>query len=456
MTEVAPQKNVVGIQPWLPWPLSNWRCWTEPVRAERLAMLRIGLSMCLLFDICYNYAPRMMLYFGQGGLGDPDIFDWRFHTPRTTWSLLRGFGDGSLIYLALTIWIATTLWILGNAAAQILRTRRERPIRDRTGVALVLWSVSFLCYIAGLAAQMLAAKEVSLLAWIMPLIAFSLACLFFSSEQLMRLLDSEHRVAIKSNMLSFAVPIVAFGFGFWLFMTFDPAAPAPRWGFILQSWQRDEVLLAIAFGIWIVSTAFLLFGCFTRVAAVATWLVSMSFANSNPYLDNAGDTIRLILLFYLMFCPSGAALSIDALFARRKGPVYVYPWPICLIIVQMIFLYFMNGLYKVFGPGWWAGNSLYYVLGDVALSRFSRVQLPISFEITRMLTWTTLAWEVSFPLLVLFKWSRRFALILGVMFHVGIGVTMELGGFVPYALCLYLPLFPWEWFRRDDSKQPVA
>src|SRR5262249_8850842 len=48
------------------------------------------------------------------------------------------------------------------------------------------------------------------------------------------------------------------------------------------------------------------------------------------------------------------------------------------------------------------------------------------------------------------------ALCFGVAFHVGIGVSMELGGFVPYMLCLYMPLLPWEklpvLWRRLSSK----
>src|SRR5581483_5576329 len=35
---------VAGLRPWYPWPLSRWRWWTEPVPAERLAALRIGLA----------------------------------------------------------------------------------------------------------------------------------------------------------------------------------------------------------------------------------------------------------------------------------------------------------------------------------------------------------------------------------------------------------------------------
>ena len=31
-----------GLFPWLPWPLRAMPAWTVPVRAERLAVLRIG------------------------------------------------------------------------------------------------------------------------------------------------------------------------------------------------------------------------------------------------------------------------------------------------------------------------------------------------------------------------------------------------------------------------------
>jgi uncharacterized membrane protein len=444
MNESNQPQQVVGVQPWLPWPFSQWDWWTQPVRAERLAMLRIGLALCLLWDIGFNYAPEYMTYFGKDGLGDPSIFSWRFQTPRTTWSLLRGFGDSATVYLALAIWIATSLWIAGNTLAKLLTPGRDRPMRDRTGFALALWSVAFLFYMVGLWAQMLTAKEVTLLAWVLPLIGLSMACLFFSAEQAMRLLDPEHRVGVKSSAFSFAAVIFALALGFGLYVVFDSTEPEPWWGCIFRSWQEKEALLTLAVGIWVGSALFLALGCFTRVAAITAWLMSISFANANPYLDNAGDTIRLILLFYLMFCPSGAAWSIDALFVRRSGPVYVHPWPLRLIFVQMIFIYFMNGLYKLFGASWLEGNSLYYVLGDLALTRFSRTQLPVPFDVSRMMTWTTLVWEASFPLLVLFKWPRRIALCMGVMFHLGIGATMELGGFVPYALCMYLPLVPWE------------
>jgi hypothetical protein len=118
----------------------------------------------------------------------------------------------------------------------------------------------------------------------------------------------------------------------------------------------------------------------------------------------------------------------------------------------MMCIYFFNGLYKLVGPEWRAGDSLHYVLGDVALTRFSATLVPLPIDVTRALSWTVMTWEVSFPLFVLWKWPRRLALTFGVLFHLGIFVTMELGMFVPYALCMYLPLIPWETRRRSEPE----
>jgi hypothetical protein len=136
--------------------------------------------------------------------------------------------------------------------------------------------------------------------------------------------------------------------------------------------------------------------------------------------------------------------------------VYVWPWALRLLFVQLIFIYFMNGLYKVTGPNWVQGDSLYYVLCDITLTRFSIAELPVPFWLAQLATWLVLAWELSFPVLVIFRWTRWLALLFGVAFHVGIWVTMELGGFVPYVLCLYLPLLPWQrWLEESPLIKPL-
>ncbi len=145
-----------------------------------------------------------------------------------------------------------------------------------------------------------------------------------------------------------------------------------------------------------------------------------------------------------MLCPCGAVWSIDSLLARRRGPVFVSPWALRLLFVQMTLIYFMNGIYKLAGVEWRDGTSLYYVLCDLTLTRFSYAQIALPLWLTQIMSWSVMVWEVGFPLWVALPWTRTPALCFGAAFHLGIMLTMELGGFGPYMLTLYLPLLPWE------------
>ncbi len=295
--------TVVGMRPWLPWPLSRWRWWTEPVPAERLAALRVGVAGVLLLDLLLTYLPECRLFYGAGSWGDPAALAERLHPGSWNWSILRFVDDPRLLQTAMVLWIA-----------------------------------------AGLG---------------------------------------------------------------------------------------------------------LLLGWATRFCAVLAWVLSVSFSNLNPEIENAGDLSRSILLFYLMLTPCGAVWALDRRrWGREPGPRHVFPWALRLLFVQMVFIYFCNGVFKLQGADWRSGESLYRVLGDLTLARWSYAQFPIPFGITQLLTWFVLAWEVTFPLMVWWRWTRFVALLFGVLFHVGIGLSMELGGFAPYMLCFYLPLIPWErWIR---------
>ena len=450
-----PQPSVTGMIPWLPWPFSSWSWWIEPVRAERLAALRIGVALCLLADIALNYAPLTFTYFGTGGLGDPRLFDWRFQPSRLNWSLLRGVDDGIMVYLSLLLLIASTCWIVGTSIARLLLLKNP-PSNDRSGMALIIWTFALLVNIAGFWSRGIAQPDgdakFAYLDWVVPFVGLSLACLFISLDLASRWRNQIHRIAWPPLLFALFVSLTIMVLGVVITLT-DEVDKTAWWLRPLQSWQDDDTLLVAAMGLWLGSAFLLLLGCLTRFVTVLTWLISMSFANANPYLDNAGDVIRAILLFYLMLCPCGAVGSVDAWFKRSSGPTYVHPWPIRLIFVQMILMYFLNGLYKLLGPSWRDGSALHYVLGEMTLTRFSQMMLPLPIELTRVLTWSVVVWEVSFPLLVLMKWPRRVALVFGVLFHVGIVATMELGGFVPYALCMYLPLVPWERLQRSPQEQ---
>jgi hypothetical protein len=102
-----------------------------------------------------------------------------------------------------------------------------------------------------------------------------------------------------------------------------------------------------------------------------------------------------------MLCPCGAVWSVQSWF-RRKGnlpdnhgrecplrgfapnpqnPVYISPWALRLLFIQMCLIYFFNGFYKLLGPHWRAGDLLQYVVGNIQWSRWSFAMLPVPFPL---------------------------------------------------------------------------
>jgi len=307
------EKAVVGLKPWLPALLERSPWWTEPIRAERLAALRIGVGTVLLSDILGTYLPRASDFFGSGSLGSPEVFAGRL-TYGWRWSLLAGIADHGVLMAILIVWAAAA-------------------------VCLIL-------------------------------------------------------------------------------------------------------------------------GSYSRFAACVAWALAVSVQNANFYLHNSGDNVRQILLFYLMVAPCGAVWSVDDWRRRRvtgdRRSTYIYPWPVRLLLVQMMAIYFVNGLYKLAGPEWRGGETMHRVFTNVLWTRFSYHQLPLPPGAAAAMTWTTLVWELGFPIFVFVPRLRTPALVLGVLFHLGTAVLLTLGPFPLYMMCLYLPLVPWERFLSRGISESAS
>ena len=440
----TPPVRRAGLEPWLPWPLSAWRWWTAPVAAERLAALRIGLAVLLVIDILCTYLPNLDAFFLDSGPSGSRVFGWYTQSPRWTWTVLHGLGDPFLATIILFVWLATTLGIVFDWL-----TRKSYVSNEPSWKLRLTWLLAGLAMIGSSWARLWEQSSSTPMYWVLPSIMCGAALVGALIEFVLLLLGRTNRTATFLLAAAFVIFAGLLALGVYLTLSKNEIVGLTR---LFRPWQNDPVLLRTAAWIWVGSAALLAIGWQTRAAAIVAWVLSTSFANLNPNIDNAGDVIRGIVLFYLMLCPCGAVWSLDRLFERRgmgvNDRVVVSPWPIRLLFVQLVFIYFMNGLFKLGGSDWWGGDSLHYVLCDVTLTRFSFAQFPLPLWLTRTSTWTVLAWEVGFPLWVSLRWTRKIALIFGVLFHIGIGVTMELGNFAPYVLTMYLPLLPWERLRR--------
>jgi hypothetical protein len=465
-----------GVFPWLPWPLRAMPSWTTPMRAERLAAVRIGLALFMLLDVLTSYWPLRRDFFGPESLGEFLQYEWYAQKGRQWWSILRGPADDLNFTLAFFGAVGLAVWIVLDTRTRWLG---DDPRPPRPSAWLVVLFAFFATYaLAGYWVRIMRDRDLALDSmfrtwmWLAPLVFTIYAILVWTAEAWVtyglelpgpRSARPPHRYLTAWYVVAWGIFPLLVVMGFLLRdAEWTDANKGNLIRVALEPPLFHHGMIDGAMILWMLALASLMIGFQARVAAVIAWVMSTSFANVHPHIDNAGDTIRGIVLFYLIISPCGAVWSVDSWlrqrFSRKPRPaeaaVEVSPWPMCLLFMQLVVMYFMNGLYKVFTADWRLGRTLYFVLNDTTLTRFAFTELPITYQMTKWLTWSVLAWELSFPVLAINRYTRILALVFGVGFHLGIGISMDLGFFVPYALSIYLIFVPWEkwadarWRRR--------
>ena len=234
-----------------------------------------------------------------------------------------------------------------------------------------------------------------------------------------------------------------------------------RWTALLFSTDNMTVV-TILFWLRVALTVAFMLGWHTRVVNVLLWFATMAFINRNPALRNGAEDVLMVGLFLLMFSPSGRAFSLDRRrWLRRHGaapdPPTTPAWPVRVLQIQVCVIYMTTGLAKLlrtfdgdnwFVGTWWDGTSLHYVLNDTTMSRWSFAQMPMPLWATAPLTYLSVWWETLFPALVMCRWTRKWSLWFGVLFHLGIYATIEVGWFSFYTLSLYGLWIPGEFWDR--------
>jgi hypothetical protein len=228
--------------------------------------------------------------------------------------------------------------------------------------------------------------------------------------------------------------------------TDDQKAAWRAWG----DRPRNVWLLTL---VWLGAIALMTAGLVTRPATFVVWVLTISFHNRFSWVLNGGDALSRIAVFYLLISPCARVWSLDALLRHRRrerhglpdeGPALVPAWTVRLPQIQIAVVYLCTGLYKVWSDGWgrdWLdGTAVYWLLNDVALTRFPYHAVPVPLWLCKLLSWGTIGFELGFPLLVMCRWTRPAMLIGGVLFHLGVLATVEVGWFSMVSVAWY-PLF---------------
>jgi hypothetical protein len=281
-------------------------------------------------------------------------------------------------------------------------------------------------------------------------IAFG-AALFWSTIDLapvLRAFFSDDGVAPRSALLGFARANRV--------SVFDIAGP--RW------------LLVAMFVLTLVAILSFMVGWRTRLAAVVTFVLVSGLHERNLYALDGSDNVIRVTLFWLMFMPSGARYSLDAVRRTAKGEPQVThgsAMPIRLGQFQIAWVYLNTVLYKWPGATWHDGTALRFALGldHMFVRRLGQMvfdQRPLVAFGTR----ATIGTELLFLPLVFVPLCRplrgplsRFppwlfqptwkslAVLLGGAMHVGIACLMSVGNFSILMLSTYPLLCEPEWIE---------
>ena len=191
--------------------------------------------------------------------------------------------------------------------------------------------------------------------------------------------------------------------------------------------------LWICYGIFNAQILALLIGFHSRIQAICLFAWLVSFQHRNQLILDGEDTLFRVFCFLLILLPLSDSLSLDAFLkarrAGRRGAVALKPaWALRLIQIQTTLVVLCAGWEKALGTEWIDGTAMYYVASVEDL--FGRFPVPgFFFEFmpaTNLLTWSVLAVELSLPVLIWFRRTRRSALAVALVFHLSIDYTMNL------------------------------
>jgi len=189
----------------------------------------------------------------------------------------------------------------------------------------------------------------------------------------------------------------------------------------------EETVLSVAWVCLLSSGCLLLLGLFCRPAAIVAWLVHLCAAESGGLLAYGADPFMTTTLFYLILSPLPDRYSFDQWVAKNKpkNPQALGFWR-RVLQVHLCFVYFIGGLAKCLGSGWWDGSNLwrslirppFTVVPPDVLVRFKYALPMLGISICLL--------EMSYPIFIWINKTRRIWLVCILAMHAAIGLLMGL------------------------------
>lgn len=218
-----------------------------------------------------------------------------------------------------------------------------------------------------------------------------------------------------------------------------------------------EIEPDLMLGFWLVTTICLILGLFTRTATIVNYCFAVIVFGSNKQWEVHVFYSYLGVSFLMMFMPLGRRLSLDNLIRRLKysteelfEPNYLVPAVNYLapLFIGIGLMYFDSVLFKMATYIWTHGIGMWMPATIPAATWTDTSFLLNQKWLVIFLNYFVIVFEVFFILLIWFKSFRLPYVIIGIIFHIGIGITYPIPLFAAAYISMYLLLMPlWVWKR---------
>ena len=257
-----------------------------------------------------------------------------------------------------------------------------------------------------------------------------------------------------------------FGEQSWLSHEVIAQANQDGYSWSVLSWCRSPAALWTMHIVALTTFALLTVGLWTRAAAVLAFVFTVSYAQRTPGALYGLDQINGLLSLYLMIGPCGSRFSVDAWRVRRiarhrqpakelasgaasaprlleetvptggltppRSPEHqlfhtleetkdvTANLAIRLMQCHLCVIYLFAGLSKLQGLSWWTGFAFW---GGIANQEYQTLDLTWLADwplVINALTHLTVAFELSYCVLIWNRWTRPLVLLVAVGLHLGI------------------------------------
>ncbi len=224
-------------------------------------------------------------------------------------------------------------------------------------------------------------------------------------------------------------------------------------------WISDPRWLWVVHFLGMIALLALTLGIYSRWAAVASFVVLVSYVHRAPLMMGPEEPVLTMLVAYLCLAPSGQHFSWDA-WRRRNlerpvGDSSLATISRRLIQIHLVMFYLVMGLTKLGGATWWYGEAVWWLAAQPDSQWFDPAPLRSYSVVLNLWTHAIVIGELAFAVLVWNRWLRPLVLGVSGVLWLSIAVATGYVGLPLTMIVANLAFVPGSFWRARLGDDPI-